>query len=91
VTMPRATGLDHQKTRNYKDKKVRFAEPLISSSNSKQVESSKTSDSNTPVLSSTGLKCSTSKCRLKPTGNKRNDMISQTPSRKNHQVRNIED
>ncbi|GKC35411.1 hypothetical protein Tco_1047795 [Tanacetum coccineum] len=64
-----------------KVKKVRFAEPLTSSSNSKQVESSKTSDSNTPVLSSTGLKCSTSKCGSKPTGNKRNDRISQTPSR----------
>ncbi|GJS35150.1 retrovirus-related pol polyprotein from transposon TNT 1-94 [Tanacetum coccineum] len=47
----------------------------------KQVESSKTSDSNTPVLSSTGLKCSTSNCGSKPTGNKKNDRISQTPSR----------
>ncbi|GJS43570.1 hypothetical protein Tco_0568613 [Tanacetum coccineum] len=28
-----------------------------------------------------GLKCSTSKCGSKPTGNKRNDRISQTPSR----------
>ncbi|GJY91964.1 retrovirus-related pol polyprotein from transposon TNT 1-94 [Tanacetum coccineum] len=28
-----------------------------------------------------GLKCSTSKCGSKPTGNKKNDMISQTPSR----------
>ncbi|GJY25508.1 retrovirus-related pol polyprotein from transposon TNT 1-94 [Tanacetum coccineum] len=64
-----------------KIKKVRFAEPLTSSSNIKQVESSNTSDSNTPVLSSTGLKCSTSKCGSKPTGNKRNDRISQTPSR----------
>ncbi|GKC81709.1 hypothetical protein Tco_1137426 [Tanacetum coccineum] len=34
-------------------KKVRFAEPLTSSSNKKQVESSNTLDSNTPVLSST--------------------------------------
>ncbi|GJZ50789.1 retrovirus-related pol polyprotein from transposon TNT 1-94, partial [Tanacetum coccineum] len=64
-----------------KVKKVRFAEPLTSSSNIKQVESSKTSNSNTPVLSSTGLKCSTSKCGSKPTCNKRNDRISQTPSR----------
>ncbi|GKA78090.1 hypothetical protein Tco_0784627 [Tanacetum coccineum] len=46
-----------------------------------KVELSKTSDSNIPVLSSTGLKCSTSKSRSKPTGNKRNDRISQTPSR----------
>ncbi|GKA50229.1 hypothetical protein Tco_0743302 [Tanacetum coccineum] len=41
-------------------KKFRFAEPLTSSSNIKQVKSSKTSDSNTPVLSSIGLKCSPS-------------------------------
>ncbi|GKE46598.1 hypothetical protein Tco_1477856 [Tanacetum coccineum] len=64
-----------------KVKKVRFAEPLTSSSNSKQVELSKTSDSNTHVLTSTGLKCSTSKCGSKPTGNKRNVRILQTPSR----------
>ncbi|GJS71246.1 retrovirus-related pol polyprotein from transposon TNT 1-94 [Tanacetum coccineum] len=46
-----------------------------------RVESSNTSDSNTPVLSSTGVKCSTSNCGSKPPGNKRNDRISQTPSR----------
>ncbi|GJY34287.1 hypothetical protein Tco_0418756 [Tanacetum coccineum] len=62
-------------------KKVRFAEPFTSSSNIKQVESSNTLDSNTPVLSSTGVKCSTSNCGSKPPGNKRNDRISQTPSR----------
>ncbi|GKD79756.1 hypothetical protein Tco_1342377 [Tanacetum coccineum] len=50
-------------------------------SNITQVESSKTSDSNTPVLSPTGLKCSTSNCGSKPTCNKKNDKISQTPSR----------
>ncbi|GJR32224.1 retrovirus-related pol polyprotein from transposon TNT 1-94 [Tanacetum coccineum] len=61
--------------------KVRFAEPLTSSSNSKHVESSYTSDSNTPVLSSTRVKCSTRNCRSKPPGNKKNDRISQTPSR----------
>ncbi|GKB98969.1 hypothetical protein Tco_0985106 [Tanacetum coccineum] len=61
-------------------KKVRFSEPLTSSSNIQQVESSKTPDSNTPVLSSTGLKCSTSTCRSQPTCNKRNDRILQTPS-----------
>ncbi|GJY72239.1 retrovirus-related pol polyprotein from transposon TNT 1-94 [Tanacetum coccineum] len=83
-TCPNAIKLNEKKvvvTPKNKVKKVRFAEPLTSSSNSKQVESSKTSDSNTPVLSSTGLKCSTSKCGSKPTGNKRNDRISQTPSR----------
>ncbi|GKD70193.1 retrovirus-related pol polyprotein from transposon TNT 1-94 [Tanacetum coccineum] len=47
----------------------------------KKVESSNTSDSNTPVLSSTGVKCSTSNCGSKPPGNKKNDRISQTPSR----------
>ncbi|GKD61691.1 hypothetical protein Tco_1299200 [Tanacetum coccineum] len=64
-----------------KVKKVRFAELLTSSSNVKEVESSKTSDSNIPVLSPTGLKCSTSNCGSKPTGNKKNDRILQTPSR----------
>ncbi|GJT09261.1 hypothetical protein Tco_0856303 [Tanacetum coccineum] len=63
-----------------KVKKVRFAEPLTSSSNIKQVESSNTSDSNTPVLSSIGVNCSTN-CGSKPPGNKKNDRISQTPSR----------
>ncbi|GJU15711.1 hypothetical protein Tco_1143677, partial [Tanacetum coccineum] len=58
-----------------KVKKVRFAKPLTSSSNIQHVESLKTLDSNTPVLSSTGLKCSTSKCGSKPIGNKKNDRI----------------
>ncbi|GKB76453.1 retrovirus-related pol polyprotein from transposon TNT 1-94 [Tanacetum coccineum] len=83
-TCPNAITLNAKKvvvTPKNKVKKVRFAEPLTSSSNSKQVESSKTSDSNTLVLTSTGLKCSTSKCGSKPTSNKRNDRISQTPSR----------
>nr|GFB12802.1 hypothetical protein [Tanacetum cinerariifolium] len=62
-------------------KKVRFAEPLTSSSNIKQVGLSKTLDSNTPVLSPTGLKSSTSNCGSKPTSNKKNNRITQTPSR----------
>nr|GEZ37391.1 copia protein [Tanacetum cinerariifolium] len=62
-------------------KKVRFAKLLTSSSNIKRVESSKTFDFNTHVLSPTGLKCSASNYGSKPTGNKKNDMISQTPSR----------
>ncbi|GJY38372.1 retrovirus-related pol polyprotein from transposon TNT 1-94 [Tanacetum coccineum] len=61
-------------------KKVRFAEPITSSSKTQQVESSKTSNSNTPVLSSTRVKCSTSNCGSKPPGNKKNDKISQKPS-----------
>nr|GEW61065.1 hypothetical protein [Tanacetum cinerariifolium]GEW64514.1 hypothetical protein [Tanacetum cinerariifolium] len=64
-----------------KVKKVRFSEPLTSSSNiHKQVESSKTPDSNTPVFPSTGLKSSTSASKSQPTGNKKNDKISQTLS-----------
>ncbi|GKA23138.1 retrovirus-related pol polyprotein from transposon TNT 1-94 [Tanacetum coccineum] len=58
-------------------KKVRFAEPLTSSSKIQQVESSNTSDSNTPVLSSTGVKCSTSNCRSKLPGNKK---MTRTPT-----------
>ncbi|GKE03118.1 retrovirus-related pol polyprotein from transposon TNT 1-94 [Tanacetum coccineum] len=83
-TCPNAIKLNEKKvvvTPKNKAKKVRFARPLTSSSNVKQVESSKTSDSNTPVLSPTGLKCSTSNCGSKPIGNKKNDRISQTPSK----------
>ncbi|GKA37811.1 hypothetical protein Tco_0724376 [Tanacetum coccineum] len=47
----------------------------------KQVNSSNSSDSNTPVLSSTGVKCSTSNCGSKPLGNKKNDMILKSPSK----------
>ncbi|GJS13963.1 hypothetical protein Tco_0408435 [Tanacetum coccineum] len=61
-------------------KKVRFAEPLTSSSSIKQVESLNTLDSNTPVLPFTGVNCSTN-CGSKPPGNRNNDRISQTPSR----------
>nr|GEU55469.1 retrovirus-related Pol polyprotein from transposon TNT 1-94 [Tanacetum cinerariifolium] len=68
-------------THKNKAKKVRFAKPLISSSNIKQVESSTTSDSNTPMLSPTGLKCSNSNYGSKPPCNKKNDRIWQTPSR----------
>nr|GEU49515.1 integrase, catalytic region, zinc finger, CCHC-type, peptidase aspartic, catalytic [Tanacetum cinerariifolium] len=83
-TCPNAIKLSAKKvaaTPKNNVKKVRFTEPLTSSSNIKHVESSKTSDSNTHVLSPIGLKCSTSNCRSKPTGNKKNDRISQTPSR----------
>ncbi|GJU32156.1 integrase, catalytic region, zinc finger, CCHC-type containing protein [Tanacetum coccineum] len=53
----------------------------------KKVESSITLDSNTHVLSSTGMKCSTSNCGSKPPGNEKNDRISQTPSKnKNNKV-----
>ncbi|GJS45531.1 retrovirus-related pol polyprotein from transposon TNT 1-94 [Tanacetum coccineum] len=83
-TCPNAIKLNEKKvavTPKNKVKKVRFAEPLTSSSNIKQVESSKISDSNTHVLSSTGLKCSTSNYGSKPTCNKKNHRILQKPSR----------
>ncbi|GJR16994.1 retrovirus-related pol polyprotein from transposon TNT 1-94 [Tanacetum coccineum] len=52
-----------------KDKKVRFADPITSSSNTqKHVDSHKIKDSNKPLLHSTGVKCSTSASRSKPTG-----------------------
>ncbi|GJW37489.1 retrovirus-related pol polyprotein from transposon TNT 1-94 [Tanacetum coccineum] len=47
-------------------KKVRFAEPLTSSSKIQQVESSNTSDSNTPVLSSIGVKNKKNKVEAQP-------------------------
>ncbi|GKD58041.1 hypothetical protein Tco_1295550, partial [Tanacetum coccineum] len=83
-TCPNAIKLNEEKvvvTPKNKVKKVRFAEPLTSSSKIKHVESSTTSDSNTPLLSPTGLKCSTSNCGSKPTCNKKNDRISRTPRR----------
>ncbi|GJZ67559.1 retrovirus-related pol polyprotein from transposon TNT 1-94 [Tanacetum coccineum] len=83
-TCPTAIHLSAKKvavTPKNKVKKVKFAEPLTSSSNIKQVESSTTLYSNTPVLSPTGLKCSTNNCGSKPIGNKRNDMITRTTSR----------
>nr|GEY34667.1 hypothetical protein [Tanacetum cinerariifolium] len=83
-TCPNAINHGERKvvvTLKNKVKKVRFVEPFTSSSNIKQVESSITSDSNTPVLSPIGLKCTTSNYGSKPTCNKKNDRISQTPSR----------
>ncbi|GKC82860.1 hypothetical protein Tco_1138577 [Tanacetum coccineum] len=59
-TCPNAIKLSEKKvsiTPMNKVEKVRFSEPLTSSSNTKHAESSKTFDSNTPMLSSTGLKC----------------------------------
>ncbi|GKA60642.1 integrase, catalytic region, zinc finger, CCHC-type containing protein [Tanacetum coccineum] len=47
-------------------KKVRLTESLTSSSNIKQVESSNTSDSNTHVLSSTGVKNKKNKVEAQP-------------------------
>nr|GEY90511.1 hypothetical protein [Tanacetum cinerariifolium] len=83
-TCPNAINLSAKKvdvTPKNKVKKVRFAEPLTSSSNSKHADSSNTTDSNTHVLSPIRLKCLTSNYGSKPSGNKKNNRISQTPSR----------
>ncbi|GJY56582.1 hypothetical protein Tco_0455697 [Tanacetum coccineum] len=53
-----------------KDKRVRFAEPVTSSSNiPKQNDSLKTKYSNKPLLTSTGVKLTTSASGSKPLGN----------------------
>nr|GEV07354.1 hypothetical protein [Tanacetum cinerariifolium] len=64
-----------------KDKKVRFADPITSSSNTqKQVDSHKTQDFNKPLLHSTGVIGSTDASESKPTGNTENNKISQPSS-----------
>ncbi|GJX53723.1 hypothetical protein Tco_0282092 [Tanacetum coccineum] len=64
-----------------KDKKVRFAEPVTSSSNiPKQTDSLKTKDSNKPLLTSTGVKPTTSASGSKPSGNTKNNRITRPPS-----------
>ncbi|GKA80202.1 hypothetical protein Tco_0786798 [Tanacetum coccineum] len=55
--------------------------PNVITPSAKKVESLNTSDSNTHVWSSTGVKCSTSNYGSKPPGNKNNDRISQITSR----------
>ncbi|GJW92763.1 retrovirus-related pol polyprotein from transposon TNT 1-94 [Tanacetum coccineum] len=63
-----------------KDKRVRFAEPVTSSSNiPKQTDSLKTKDSNKPLLTSTGVKPTTSASGSKPSGNTKNNRITRPP------------
>ncbi|GJX09262.1 hypothetical protein Tco_0199121 [Tanacetum coccineum] len=64
-----------------KDKRVRFTNPITSSSNvPKQTNSLKSQDSNKPLLQSTGVNCSTSASGSKPLGNTKNNRISQSAS-----------
>ncbi|GJT61193.1 retrovirus-related pol polyprotein from transposon TNT 1-94 [Tanacetum coccineum] len=64
-----------------KDKKVRFADLVTSSSKTqKQVDSHKPKDSNQPLLHSTGVISSTGTSGSKPTGNTKNNRISQSSS-----------
>ncbi|GJY84365.1 retrovirus-related pol polyprotein from transposon TNT 1-94 [Tanacetum coccineum] len=65
-----------------KDKRVRFSEPVTSSSSiPKQTNSLKTKDSNKPLLTSTGVKPATSASGSKPSGNTKNNRITRPPSR----------
>ncbi|GJU90315.1 integrase, catalytic region, zinc finger, CCHC-type containing protein [Tanacetum coccineum] len=68
-------------TQMNKDKKVRFAEPITSSSNIlKQTDSLRTKDSNKPLLTSTGVNTTTSAIGSKPSGNTKKNRISRPPS-----------
>nr|GEV00549.1 hypothetical protein [Tanacetum cinerariifolium] len=70
-----------------KDKKVRFTEPVTSSSNIfKQTDSLKIKDSNKPLLTSTGVKPTTSASGSKPSRNTKNNRI--TNSHVKYSVRN---
>ncbi|GKC78014.1 hypothetical protein Tco_1128788 [Tanacetum coccineum] len=60
-----------------KDKKVRFTEPVTSSSNiPKHTDSLKPKDSNKPLLTSTGVKLTTSASGSMPLGNTKNNRIT---------------
>ncbi|GJT51339.1 retrovirus-related pol polyprotein from transposon TNT 1-94 [Tanacetum coccineum] len=73
-----------------KNKKLRFAEPVTLPSNTKQqVGSHNTPDSNKPMLTSIGLKGSTSASRSQPLGNSKNNRISQTTN--SNQKNKVED
>ncbi|GJX84962.1 hypothetical protein Tco_0335736 [Tanacetum coccineum] len=72
-----------------KNKRVRFAEPITSSSNiPNQTNFLKTKDSNKPLLTSTGVKPTTSATESKPLGNTKNNRITRPPSRTFTIVRN---
>ncbi|GJS31170.1 retrovirus-related pol polyprotein from transposon TNT 1-94 [Tanacetum coccineum] len=63
------------------DKRVRFIEPITSSGNTNtKTSSSSNLVSNKPMLSSTGVKPSTSASGSQPSGNTKKDKIQQTPS-----------
>ncbi|GJY05158.1 retrovirus-related pol polyprotein from transposon TNT 1-94 [Tanacetum coccineum] len=62
-----------------KGKRVRFTEPVTSSGNTKTTSSSNLV-SNKPMLSSTGIKPSTSASGSQPLGNTKKDKVQQTPS-----------
>ncbi|GJW50587.1 retrovirus-related pol polyprotein from transposon TNT 1-94 [Tanacetum coccineum] len=64
-----------------KDKRVRFADPITSSSNDpKQTNSLKSQDSNKPLLHPTGVNSTTSASGSKPSGNTKKNRISRPSS-----------
>ncbi|GJS79294.1 hypothetical protein Tco_0729175 [Tanacetum coccineum] len=64
-----------------KDKRVRFTKPVTSSGNTiTKTTSTSNLVSNKPMLSSTGVKPSTSASGSQPSGNTKKDKIRQTPS-----------
>ncbi|GJU87122.1 hypothetical protein Tco_1294668 [Tanacetum coccineum] len=64
-----------------KDKRVRFTEPVTSSSNiPKQTDPLKTKDSNKPFVTSTGVNTTTSASGSKPSGNIKKNRITRPPS-----------
>ncbi|GJZ90501.1 hypothetical protein Tco_0662428 [Tanacetum coccineum] len=64
-----------------KDKRVRFTEPVTSSGNTHpKIDSSSNLVSNKPVLSSTGVRPSTSASGSQPSGHTKNDKIQQPSS-----------
>ncbi|GJW47217.1 hypothetical protein Tco_0078863 [Tanacetum coccineum] len=69
-----------------KDKRVRFTEPVTSSGNTNtKTASSSNLVSNKPMLSSTGVKTSTSASGSQPLGNTKKDKIQRTPRTTNVQ------
>ncbi|GJV29959.1 hypothetical protein Tco_1386407 [Tanacetum coccineum] len=69
-----------------KDKRVRFTESITSSRNNiTKIASSSNLVSNKPMLSSTGVKLSTSASGSHPSGNTKKDKIQQTPRNANVQ------
>ncbi|GJZ75021.1 hypothetical protein Tco_0639486 [Tanacetum coccineum] len=81
-TCPSINNFDPQLvavTPRKKDKKVRFAESLTSTENTK-TDSTSNIVSNKHVLHSTGVRLSASASGSQPSGNTRNDKILQTPS-----------
>nr|GFA13850.1 copia protein [Tanacetum cinerariifolium] len=73
-----------------KDKRVRFAKPVIFSSNTaKQTGSLKAKDSNKLLFTSTGVKPTTSASRSKRLGNTKNNRITRPPN--SNQKNKVED